>query len=168
MWSFTQMWHKNRTCFIVRQNIGSFKSTASCVGRGEQKKMWLTLGISIRQAWHASASLMWRKHWPHVEQLAVVCARSQIISSRCEDWQTDNEVWQGSSKHLGFSLISVTWHAWQWGLKAEHPAKCKSLATSNLERPSMITSTSFEPFTTQRRHDSQIKAPANYVHGARV
>lgn len=38
----------------------------------------------------------------------VLCSRSRIISTLHEDWQTDNKVWQGSMKHLGFTLISVT------------------------------------------------------------
>jgi len=67
-------------------------------------------------------------------------------------------------KHPGVSLISVTEHARQRGLETEHPTKCKSLATSNLERPSTITSTSFSPFTAQTGSDSHIMALTTFVH----
>lgn len=86
---------------------------------GQKTKKSLTSNIRLRQIWHASVPVMCIIRHPRSEQPAVLCSQSRIISTLHEEWQTDNKVWQGSRKHLGFTLISVTWHAWKRGSETE-------------------------------------------------
>lgn len=156
-------WRKNRTHLIVRQNIRSLKGAASRVGRGRRKK-------EVADIHH--------QHHPGLTCLSVTDVYGHTGCDGVQGVRSYQAAVKTGRPTMKFGRAGGNIWASRWSLWHDSPVseacgqstqqECKSLAASHLERPSLITSASFELFTTQRRRDSQIKAPADSVHHTRA